>query len=137
MDSINFEELVKNAGEAYAVLKQTGLAQPLKDAAIKFTNWFGGLFQRKLHKEKIALMEQLSANEEALKMLQLELESQAAESEIFRQEIIQNQKEYVLFRNNPEFEPMLNIANSKLKNIVNAPISNVIGNINIGDTYNK
>ena len=137
MDPINFEELVKNAGEAYAVLKQTGLTQPLKDAALKFTNWFGGLFKRKLHKEKIALMEQLCANDEALSMLRLELEAQAEENEILKQEISQNQKEYNLIRNNPEFAPILNIANSKLKNIINAPISNVTGNINIGDTYNK
>lgn len=137
MDSIDFKELVENASEAYAVLKQTGLTKPLKDGATKFTNWFGGLFTSKLHKEKIVLMEQLSADEEALKMLQLELEAQTEENEILQQEISQNQKEFSEIRNNPEYTSIFNIANSSLKNVVNAPITNVTGNINIGDVYNK
>ncbi len=82
-------------------------------------------------------MEQLTADEETLKMLQLELEAQTEENEILKQEISQKQKEYSEFRNNPEFAPIFNIANSALKNVVNAPISNVTGNINIGDIYNK
>lgn len=137
MDPINFEELIKNANEAYALLGQTGLAKPLKDAALKFTSWFGGLFKRKLHKEKIALMEQLSANDESLNMLKLELEALADENEILKQEIKQNQKDYYEIRNKPEYAPIFKISNSSLKNVVNAPISNVTGNINIGDTYNK
>ncbi len=137
MEPTNFEELIKTAGEAYAVLKQSGLTKPLKEGALKFTNWFGSLFTRKLHKEKIILMEQLKADKETLKMLQLEVEAQAEENEILKQEISQNQNEFNKLRKNPEFAPIFNIANSKLKNVVNAPISNVTGNINIGDTYNK
>lgn len=137
MEPINFEELVKTASEAYAVLRQTGLTKPLKDGAAKFTNWFGNLFTRKLHKEKIVLMEQLSADEEALKMLRLELEAQADENEMLKQEISQNQKEYNKLRNNPEFATIYNFANSKLKNVVNGTITNVTGNIHIGDILNK
>ena len=136
MDSLNIEELTKTAGEAYAVLKQSGLTKPLKEGTLKFTNWFGSLFTRKLHKEQIILMEQLKADKEALKMLQLEVETQAEENEILKQEISHNQNEFNKLRNNPEFAPIFNIANSKLKNVINAPITNVTGNINIGDTYN-
>ncbi len=137
MEPINFEELVKTAAEAYAVLKQTGITKPLKDGAMKFTNWFGGLFTRKLHKEKIVLMEQLSADEEVLKMLRLELEAQTEENEILKQEINQNKEEYCELRNKPEYAPIFKITNSRLKNVVNAPISNVTGNIAIGDVFNK
>ena len=137
MDKINYEELVKTASEAYAILKQTGLSQILMEGVKKFTNWFGNLFSRKLHKEKVALMEQLLANEEALKILQLELEAQVEENDGLKKDINQHLDEYRKVRNNPEYESIINIANSTLKNVVNAPISVVTGNVNIGDIYNK
>lgn len=137
MDAINFEELLKAANEAYAVLRQTELSKPIMEGVKKFSNWFSSLFTRKLHKEKIALMEQLSANEDALKILQLELEAQVEENEALKEEIIQNLSEYNIIRKNPDFSSFTNIANSSLKNVVNAPISHVAGNINIGDIYSK
>lgn len=137
MEPIKFEETIKTAGEAYAILKQTSLAKPIKDGALQFTKWFGELFTRKLHKEKIALMEQLSANEEVIKMLQLELEVQAEENETLKQEINQKLKEYRQLKNSPDYPEKFSIANSYQKNVVNAPISNITGNITIGDVHNK
>lgn len=134
---IDYAELVKTASEAYAVLQQTGLNKTLKEGTTKFTNWFEGLFTSRLHKEKIILMEQLSADGKALKMLQLELEMQNEENKGLQQEVRQRQQEFNEIRNNPDYTSILNIASSRLKNVVNAPITNVTGNINIGDVYNK
>ncbi len=137
MDSINFEELMKTAAKAYAVLKQSGLSEPLKDGALKFTNWFSSLFTRKIHKEKVALMEQLLADAESLKMLQLELEAQAEENENLKKEISQKQKEYSKLRNNPEFEAIFTNVNSSPITVVGSQFSTKNGSITIGHTINE
>lgn len=137
MESIDYKELVEEAGEAYALLKQTGLSKPLKDAAMKFTKWFGSLFNRKYHKEKIKLLEKLEIKAEEMDALKVELEVMASENESLNQEIIQKLKEYNDIKTNSENSSNIKLAHSTMKNIVNAPITNVSGNINIGDKYSK
>jgi hypothetical protein len=137
MESNDYKELLEEAGEAYALLKQTGLSKPLKDAATKFTKWFGSLFTRKYHKEKIVLLENLKIKGEEMNALKIELEVMASENESLKQEMIQKLKEYNDVKTNSENSSNIKLAHSTMKNIVNAPITNVSGNISIGDKYSK
>jgi hypothetical protein len=97
-------DLICNAKDAYAFAKESGLEKPLVETSKNFIKWFGGLFSRKAHKEKLKLMEKLDASENDFTMLKSELAAQIEEHEnlkfefekqlsILRQEATKSEKQ--------------------------------------------
>ena len=123
-----------NAKDAYSFAKDTGLEKPLIDVSKGFIKWFGGLFTRKAHKERVKLMEELKASENDLVMLKSELEVQIEENENLKnkfQEKIATMQETIKKSDNQEAIKII-----RSKNVVaGVKKIEVKGDFHVGDNY--
>ncbi len=128
------DEVIDSAKDAYSFAKENNLEKPLIEVSKKFIQWFGGLFTRKAHKEKVSLLEKFEASEKDLTMLKSELQAQLEENENLKSEFeekIASLKAEVSSSNQQE---SINIIRSK-NVIAGVKRIDVKGNFRMGDDY--
>lgn len=130
-------EVIDNAKDAYVYAQEKGLEKPIVQAAKNFTNWFGGLFTRKAHKERVKKMEELKASEKDYALLQAELEALAEEKESLETEFKQQLQTLKTEVEKVDDKAALQIAKSKLKNVNFGNVNTGGGDFILGDNNQR